>query len=78
MLLGGISADNKNNILDHNLIGLQSLKKTPYIEAGYGVENIFDFLRVDFIHRLTYRNNNNAFNGDPRNFGIKISAQIRF
>src|SRR5690606_34109926 len=25
----------------------------PYIELGYGVENIFKFLRVDFVHRLS-------------------------
>ena len=45
---------------------------TPYVEVGYGVENIFKFLRVDFIHRLTYRD-------VPRtsNFGIKVGAQFR-
>jgi len=45
---------------------------TPYLEAGYGVENIFKFVRVDFIHRLTYRDLPNA-----RNFGIRVGAQFR-
>ncbi len=77
ILYGGLSATNQNNILDHNSINLKGLGSSPYVEAGYGVENIFKFLRVDFIHRLTYRDNNNALNGGAKNFGIKISAQIR-
>ena len=53
----------------------------PYIEAGYGVENIFKFLRVDFIHRLTYRDQLpfSFYNAPDRssNFGVKFSAQFR-
>ncbi|MBF9141447.1 DUF5686 and carboxypeptidase-like regulatory domain-containing protein [Hymenobacter properus] len=45
---------------------------TPYVEVGYGVENIFKFIRVDFIHRLTYRDVPNT-----NNFGIKVGAQFR-
>ena len=44
----------------------------PYVEVGYGVENIFKFVRVDFIHRLTYRDAPNT-----KNFGVKMSAQFR-
>jgi hypothetical protein len=36
------------------------------------VENIFKFVRVDFLHRLTYRNL-----PDATNFGVKLSAQFR-
>lgn len=43
----------------------------PYVELGYGVENIFKFLRVDFVHRLTYLNN-----PDVRKFGILFSFQF--
>ena len=52
----------------------------PYMEAGYGVENIFKFLRVDFIHRLTYRDQPNVIDAqqqEHQNFGIKFSAQFR-
>lgn len=77
ILYGGISQVNRNNIVNSAAIGLRGLNNSPYIEAGYGVENILKFLRVDFIHRLTYRDNNNSFIGGPKNFGIKISAQIR-
>ena len=47
----------------------------PYIEAGYGIENIFRFLRIDFIHRLTYLDPT-----DPsiQAFGIKANVVFRF
>jgi hypothetical protein len=77
ILYGGLSQANQTNIGNLNAIGLRGLGTAPYMEAGYGVENIFKFLRVDFIHRLTYRDNYNSINGAPKNFGIKISAQIR-
>ncbi len=44
----------------------------PYVEVGYGVENIFKFIRVDFIHRLTYRDTPGT-----SNFGIRVGAQFR-
>ena len=44
------------------------LNNTPYVELGYGIDNIFRFGRVDFIHRLTYLNNPNV---TP--FAVKIS-----
>jgi len=44
------------------------LGNTPYLELGYGVDNIFKFGRVDAIHRLTYKNNPNV---TP--FAVKIS-----
>ncbi|MEB2774259.1 DUF5686 family protein [Algoriphagus sp. D3-2-R+10] len=43
----------------------------PFIELGYGVENIFRFFRVDFFHRMTYLDNT-----DAKPFAVKISGQI--
>jgi len=43
----------------------------PYIEVGYGVENIFKIFRFDFFHRLTYLDQ-----PDASGFGIKFSAQV--
>jgi hypothetical protein len=43
----------------------------PYVELGYGIENIFQFFRIDFIHRLSYLDNT-----DVRNFGIKFGLQF--
>ncbi len=44
----------------------------PYVELGYGVENIFRFFRVDFVHRMSYLD-------DPkvRKFGVLVTAQFR-
>ena len=51
---------------------IPSLGRLPYVEVGYGVENIFKFVRVDFIHRVTYRDS-----PDATTFGIKVGAQFR-
>ena len=47
----------------------------PYIEMGYGIENIFRFIRVDFIHRLTYLD---ASHPNAKPFGVKFNAVLRF
>ncbi|TGE23657.1 carboxypeptidase-like regulatory domain-containing protein [Hymenobacter aquaticus] len=49
-----------------------SLGRTPYVEMGYGVENILKFIRVDFLHRLTYRDLPGT-----RTFGVKVCAQFK-
>ncbi|MCB0739175.1 MAG: carboxypeptidase-like regulatory domain-containing protein, partial [Bacteroidetes bacterium] len=43
----------------------------PYMEVGYGFENIFQFVRIQAFHRLTYTHNAN-------NFGIKGSVYFNF
>jgi hypothetical protein len=45
----------------------------PYVELGYGVENIFRFLRVDFVHRLSYLDNPGI-----RTFAVLFTAQFQF
>lgn len=45
--------------------------KVPYVELGYGIENIFRFFRVDFFHRMTYLDRPEA-----KPFHVKISAQV--
>lgn len=49
------------------------LNKEPYVEVGYGIENIFSFGRIDFIHRMTHLDNPGI-----SKFGIKISGQFTF
>lgn len=57
---------------------LNSLNGKPYMEFGYGISNIFRFLRIDFTHRLTHLNNTNTnFNTNPPKFNVKVSAQIK-
>lgn len=43
----------------------------PYIEVGYGIENILKFIRVDAYHRLTYLDK-----PDISRFGVKINFQF--
>lgn len=49
---------------------------TPYIEAGFGVENILRLLRVDFIWRLTHRSPAEGEKVD--NFAVNFSLHLKF
>jgi hypothetical protein len=79
VIVGGMRQANKDLISELSPTGETTLRAgsfingKPYVELGYGVENIFKFLRVDFVHRLTYLNNDNA-----RKFGILFTAQLQF
>jgi len=78
IILGGMSSMNKALIAekpdeDGLTVGFLS-RGVPYIELGYGVENIFKFFRVDFIHRVTYLDQ--AKNPDVRKFGVLFSFQF--
>ncbi len=59
--------DENNNPVDPP-VGLN--QREPYIEVGYGIENIFKFVRVDAFHRITY-----LYPGSPK-FGLKVSFQF--
>ncbi|MDH6359122.1 DUF5686 and carboxypeptidase-like regulatory domain-containing protein [Parabacteroides sp. PF5-9] len=52
--------------------GSYALGKEPYMEVGVGVENIFKFLRLDYVWRLTYRDNPNIQTSGVR-FMMKLS-----
>lgn len=56
---------------------LHSLGGKPYMEIGYGFSNIFRFLRVDFMHRLTHLNDTHFRSQVAPKFSVKVSAQIR-
>ena len=61
---------------------LPGLIRKPYVEVGYGIENIFKFIRVDFLHRLTYRDQPppplpGKMDKSHQNFGVRFSAQFR-
>lgn len=55
--------------------GMSSVRR-PYIETGFGVENIFRLLRVDCIWRLTHRG------PDPgqriQDFAVNFSLRLQF
>ena len=78
VLWGSLSQHNIDIIPDDvDLDGLAArpfgpLGDVPYVELGYGIENIFKFIRVDAIHRVTYRNRPGI-----STFGIKVSTQFK-
>jgi hypothetical protein len=77
ILMGGISQENIDIIVpQYNTSGtllaeLKSLSNDPYVEVGYGVENIFKVIQINFIHRLTHTHGANV-----RNFGVKIGFRF--
>ncbi|MGM9760804.1 MAG: DUF5686 family protein [Parabacteroides sp.] len=46
---------------------------TPYMEAGVGVENIFKFLRLDYVWRLTYKDHPNI-----QTKGVRFMMRLTF
>ncbi len=66
----GSYSDKHNNEL---LLPFYSSRLTrPYYEVGVGLENIFKFIRVDAIWRLSYRDNLDSFGQAVSNFGVKF------
>lgn len=57
-------------------LGMTSVRK-PYVEAGFGVENIARLVRVDFIWRLTHRERQVAA-APPTTFAINASLHLNF
>jgi len=76
VLAGGVSQANLAIIADVDEQGrpvesFRTLGRTPYVEVGYGIDNIFKVLRVDAIHRLTYLQNPGV---TP--FAVKVSGYV--
>ena len=75
-VIGNMSEENKiangfyDNTIDYHFT---VPNKTPYMEAGVGIENIFKLLRIDAIWRLNYLQNKNV-----PTFGILGSVQFKF
>ena len=72
-LMGSVREDNLNLHSDTGINGLpnppiRALGDDPYLELGYGIENIFRVFRIDAIHRLTYLDDSQ---GDK--FALKFS-----
>ncbi len=78
VIYGGLRKSNQAMITDSTPTGDPTLKTgfftpgKPYVELGYGVENIFKFFRVDFVHRLSYLDN-----PDSRKFGVLVTMLFR-
>lgn len=77
-LMGGLSKRNDPDY-DPSLLrfpedaDVQRLYRTPYMELGAGIDNILTCLRIDYIWRLSYRNNPGAPKG-----GLRLSLHFSF
>lgn len=69
-VIGSLSDENR---LEFAFPGGLSDVSKPYIEAGLGIENIFKFIRVDGIWRLTH-----IENPETKQFGIRVGMQVNF
>ncbi len=75
-VMGGMSEANKaaNGYYDSSIAYHFTVPdKSPYMEAGAGINNIFHVLRIDAIWRLNYLGNP----GVPK-FGILASVEFKF
>ncbi|MGM9811147.1 MAG: carboxypeptidase-like regulatory domain-containing protein [Paludibacteraceae bacterium] len=75
-IYGGLSAKNNPDLSGWGLYGLPDgcspMGKVPYMELTAGVENIFKFLRVNYVRRLNY---NAALTGWQKN-GIRFTFRF--
>lgn len=74
VLYGSVRQENIDIIPAQHVptVAFDAIGDDPYVEVGYGVENIFRFIRVDFLHRLTYLEKE-----DVKKFGVKLSMEFR-
>ncbi len=81
-IYGGLSANNNPSIhpslyqLPTTATGqpiTYALGRTPYVEASVGIENIFKFIRIDYVRRFTYLDNPNV-----AKWGIRTRVQFDF
>jgi len=50
----------------------------PYVEVGYGIDNIFKIFRIQAFHRLTYLNHETPGGALPQSFVLKASVYFSF
>lgn len=81
LLFGSLSSENQSLIVTRTTPdGRPPIKfghldpGKPYIEVGYGIDNIFHFLKVVAVHRLNYREGGSGLGY----FTVKASAQFSF
>lgn len=80
---GNLSSGNRNLIPLKNKEG-ETVNKInsfsgniPYLEMGYGFENIFRFISINMVHRLTYLEQL-PNQGKPRSWGINLGLKFQF
>ncbi len=72
MIYGGLRPENRALLPDDEGLAFSTFDDGPYMEVGYGLENIFKIFRVQVFHRLSYLDADAS-----RNLGVKIGLQFR-
>lgn len=76
MTWGYLSGRNKGpNALVDFPEGMGEMGPVPFIEAGFGISNIFKLFRLDFIWRCTHRDGTQQ---KPRNFAVNFGLDLQF
>jgi hypothetical protein len=81
VLYGGLRNDNNPAVstgqmifpLVNGVASTYTLDRTPYVEAGVGIYNIFSFIRLDLIKRFTYLDH-----PDIAKMGLRVSTNFHF
>jgi hypothetical protein len=75
---GGLSQKNNPLLMHEGLYampeGCSPMGKTPYMEMSVGVENILKFIRVDWVHRLSYTE---GLSAKEKN-GVRLTFRLTF
>lgn len=69
--LWGSVGQNNYDILTTNSQVFGTFSNYPYLEVGYGIENILHFIRLEVFQRITYLDRPNV-----NRFGLKIGFQF--
>ncbi|MBW4889179.1 DUF5686 and carboxypeptidase regulatory-like domain-containing protein [Mucilaginibacter sp. HMF5004] len=54
-----------------------SLNSEPYVELGYGLENILKIIRIDFMYRMTHTDHIDNMGNLPDRFAPRLTLQFR-
>lgn len=76
MLWGGLRQKNRdilplNDPAGDPLPTILSVNSKPYMEIGYGVENVFKVFRIEVFNRLTY------LTPEARRIGVRMLFTVR-
>jgi len=78
----GPLSDKNNPTLHPDLFvfneGVTPLGTMPYTEVNIGLANVFKFLRIEYVHRLTYVNENNTEGNKSTPGALLISGGFAF
>ncbi|GAA4297590.1 DUF5686 and carboxypeptidase-like regulatory domain-containing protein [Nibribacter koreensis] len=72
MMMGSLSEKNQSNTMegDPNFGNFKGLDRDPYAEVNVGLKNLFQLVRVDLVHRLTYKQL------DMPAWGVRMSISV--